>query len=91
MSGNKQFHASYWSGIPETGFTHILFRNGLLVQFSDDELFPAGQIRMVIVDNLMDRTSDDWLADLLVATAKIAPGVLKGNFPLSTQKIHVLK
>ena len=39
------------------------------------------------MDNLMDRTS----AHLLVAIAKIAADMLTGNFPLSTQKIHVLK
>lgn len=42
---------------------------------------------MVIVNNLMAGTLDD----LLVAIAKIAANTLKGKFPLSPWKIHVLE
>lgn len=71
----------------QTGFTHVLFMKGLPATFNDDELLPFGQIKMVIEDNLMDRTSDD----LLEAIAKIAFNTLKGNLLLSPQKIHVWK
>lgn len=40
--------------------THFLYE-GLPATFNDDELLPTGQIEMVIVDSLMDRTFDDLL------------------------------
>lgn len=52
-------YTSCQQGISETGFTHILFMKGLPATFNDDELLPTGQIKMVIVDNLMDRTFAD--------------------------------
>lgn len=54
-------YTSCWQGTPETGFTHVLFMKGLPATLNDDELLPTGQIKMVIVDNLMDRTSDDLM------------------------------
>lgn len=54
-------YTSCWQGISETGFAHVLFMKGLPETLNDDELLPTGQINMVIVDNLMDRTSDDLM------------------------------
>lgn len=65
----------------------MAFSKGLPAPFDYDELFPTGQIKMVIADSLMARTLDD----LLVAIAKIAANTLKGKFPLSPWKIRVLE
>lgn len=40
--------------------THSVYE-GLSAIFNDDEFLPTGQIKMVIVDNLMDRTFDDLM------------------------------